>query len=358
MANILYLGNSHPSTTSCHRANALRRLGHTVKIYDVDEMACRLAFSKFLEPIHFRTGYRFLQTKVVKWARRVVAENPETDLIWVNSGDKFGPECMAEFKKRGVPIILYNNDDPTGGRDGGRFNSLLASLPFYDLCVVMREVNVEEFKEKGAKKVLRVMMSYDEIIHKPFIDPADIPQAFRSEVVFIGTWMRHEKRDEFILKLINSGLPLAIYGERWEKSPYFKDLKHYYRGKGLSGRDYVAAIQGAKICLGLLSKGNRDLHTQRSMEVPYAGGLLCAERTSEHTELYKEYAEAIFWSDANECILVCKQLLANHKMRNTITAAGKQRANQNKNGNEDVCYQILKEVNLMERTDVQLQYIK
>ena len=44
--------------------------------------------------------------------------------------------------------------------------------------------------------------------------------------------------------------------------------------------------QKPPLCLGLLSKGNRDLQTTRSLENPYAGGPLCAQRTSERLALY------------------------------------------------------------------------
>ncbi|MFD0791979.1 glycosyltransferase [Mucilaginibacter litoreus] len=354
MAKILYLGNDHPSTTSSHRANALRRLGHVVKVFDIDEMIGNLTLSRYLEPLHFRTGYSFLQNRVTKWTKKVVENNRGADLIWVNSGDKLGPRSMRELKKIGVPIVLYNNDDPTGGRDGGRFNSLIKALPYYDLCAVMRETNVDEFKSKGAKNVMRVWMSYDEILHKPYTSHADIPHDFKTDIVFIGTWMRHEKRDEFLLELIRGGLGLSIYGDRWKKSTHFKELQPYYKGKSLSGSNYVAAIQGAKICLGLLSKGNRDLHTQRSLEVPFAGGLLCAERTSEHLDLYEEGKDAVFWSDAKECIKVCRWLIDKDSHRKKIVYNGMQRVRSNKVGNEDVCEQILKEVESL-KTNVVLR---
>jgi hypothetical protein len=272
----------------------------------------------------------------------VRAQNP--DLVWVNSGELFGPGCLKVLKGLSCPIFLYNNDDPTGGRDGRRFDSLLKALPYYDVCAVMREVNVSEFKALGANKVLRVFMSYDEVAHQPFAHFSDIPPAFRSEVVFIGTWMRYEKRDEFILGLIREGIPVSIWGDRWDKSAHFAKLKSHWRGPALTGRDYVAALQGAKICLGLLSRGNRDMHTIRSLETPFSGGLLCAERTIEHQKFYAEGVEAVFWSDVSECAQICKELLANDDRRNAIRLAGMQRVRSLKVGNEDVCTYLLNSI--------------
>jgi len=90
----------------------------------------------------------------------------------------------------------------------------------------------------------------------------------------------------------------------------------------------------------MLSKGNRDLHTTRSLEIPYAGGLLCAQRTVEHQGLYLEGVEAVFWSDAKECVKVCKDLLTNGKI-DQLRMAGMQRVRELKAGNEDVCRAIL-----------------
>ena len=347
MARILYFGDSQSLSTSAHRAHALERLGHTVTIHDpYKALAGKLDFS-YLGPLHYHTGYRLLQIPMARWVKKALSTAGQPDVVWVNSGELFGIQCLASLKQLSCPLILYNNDDPTGGRDGRRFDTLLKAIPYYDLCAVMREINVPEYIALGAKQVLKVRMSYDEIAHEPFELLTDIPAKFRSEVAFIGTWMRNEKRDEFLLKLLNAGIPISIWGNRWQKSPYWQSLKAVYRGSSLSGRDYVAAIQGSKICLGLLSKGNRDLHTQRSLEAPFAGGLLCAERTSEHQEMYREGVEAVFWADATECAKICHELLVDDSRREEIRLAGMERIRAMHAGNEYVCREILAAVGIL-----------
>lgn len=342
--NILYFGDDSASSTSFHRASALRRLGYKVEIYSARKELNIL--SALINKLHYHTGYTLIQAKVLKWLKTIDGNENQIDIIWVNGGEYFGPKTIKYLKKFNCPIILYNNDDPTGGRDGNRFNSLLKAIPFYDLCVVMRNTNISEYYNEGAKSVFRVRMSYDEKIHKPFELTSDISKIFKSEVVFLGTWMRHEKRDEFLLQLIDKGIPVSIWGNRWQKSRYWERLKPYYKGGSLSGRDYVAAIQGAKICLGLLSKGNRDLHTTRSMEIPFAGGLLCAERTTEHLEIYEDGIEAVFWNNVDECAQICKKLLSDAALCENIREAGMRKVRALQLGHEDICKQILKEVKI------------
>ena len=344
MANILYLGSTDEASTSMHRAGALIRLGHIVEMRDPYKlMKAKPAWKHF---IHYRTGYMLLQKEVEAWINNIVNSSIRPDFIWVDSGELFGKGCLRALKTLNCPVVLYNVDDPTGKRDGNRFNSLLKAITLYDLIVVVRKESENECMLLGAKQVMRVFRSYDEVAHQPFSHLSDIPEQFKSEVAFIGTWMRHEKRDEFLLDLVKQGIPVSIWGNRWQKSPYWSELKQYYRGKALSGRDYVAAMQGSKICLGLLSKGNRDLHTQRSLEVTYAGGLFCAERTTEHEDLYIEGKEAMFWSGAAECSTVCKELLTNDSKREAIRLGGMHKIRSLKLGNEDICREVINSLNV------------
>jgi spore maturation protein CgeB len=341
---ILYIGDDHAGSTSNHRFNALRRLGHEVTVENPLQSVPSKIKTKLWNAVNFRTGYRLLQPYVSQWIKKTVKTVEKPDFIWIDSGELLGKSSIKALKSLGSPIILYNVDDPTGKRDGHRFDLLVKSLLLYDLIVVVRKESEFECRALGAKNVLKVNRSYDEVAHAPFEDINTIPSEFRSEVAFIGTWMRKEKRDEFMLRLIDEGVPLSIWGDSWHKSKYFPRLKQYLKGPGLIGRDYTAAIQGSKICLGLLSAGNRDLHTQRSFEVPFAGGLFCAQRTSEHIDLYQENVEAVFWADADECAKVCKDLLANDSKRESIRTNGMQKVRSMHAGNEDLGRIIIHEV--------------
>jgi spore maturation protein CgeB len=154
-------------------------------------------------------------------------------------------------------------------------------------------------------------------------------------VTFIGTWM--PERGPFIAKLIQLGVPLSLYGNRWERAAEWGTIRKVWRGPGIHNEDdYAKAIQCAKICLGLVSLGNRDLSTTRSFEVPHLGGLLCAQRTEEHCDLYKEDEEAVFWDSPEECAQKCRLLLNDHDLRKKIAERGRLRCLQNGTTNERV----------------------
>src|SRR5258706_407825 len=331
--SILYVGRN--SGTSRHRASALRRLGHEVFIIDP---ATLLPKARFAASWTWQTGGLLFEGYV----RRQLATNlpaAQFDLVFVDSGELVGPALVSELKNRFGTIVNYNIDDPYGGRDGVRWRLYLAAAALYDLIVVVRDCNVREAFAAGARGVLRVHMSADEIAHAPRPLNEEDLRKWSADVSFIGTWM--PERGPFMARLVTLGVPLSIYGNRWHKAREWPILRPFWRGPGLSDDSYAKAIQCAKVSLGLLSKGNRDLSTTRSFEIPSLGGVLCAERTTEHTRLYAENEEAVFWSTPEECAAKCMQLIGDEERRKGIASRGRKRWLRNGTANEQVLSQIV-----------------
>jgi hypothetical protein len=203
----------------------------------------------------------------------------------------------------------------------------------------MRPQNMAEARSLGAKNVLHVFRSADEISHAPRCLTTQDHNRWDSEVLFLGTWF--PERGPFLLELVRRGIPLNIRGDNWSRAKEWSYLEPYWKGSGIHGDDYAKAIQCAKVNLGLLSKGNRDLHTTRSLEVPALGSLLCAERTTEHLGMYQEGKEALFWGDVDECAAMCRYALEDEQRRLTIAAAGRERIVANGNYNEQAIKFIL-----------------
>ena len=332
--SILYIGTN--SGTSRHRALALQRLGHSV--YIVDPFTY-LPNNRFAGLWIWKTGGLFLEDFI---RRRVLANirSMRFDLVFIDGGELVGPPLVRELKHRFGAVVNYNVDDPYGRRDGRRWGLYLRSIPFYDLVVVVRECNVTEAFARGARNTLLVHRSADEIAHAPRQITARDLQKWASDVSFVGTWM--PERGPFMARLLELGVPLSIYGGRWQKAREWLALRSCWRGAALEReQDYAMAIQCAKVNLGLLSKGNRDLTTQRSFEIPHLGGVLCAERTSEHTKLYRENDEGVFWSSPEECAEKCIHLLRDEQHRKRLEVNGRRRCLQNGTTNEKVMAQII-----------------
>jgi spore maturation protein CgeB len=337
--NILYLGPD--SGTSRHRANALRRLGHNVVQLDP---GCYSPQNPFLSKLHWESGSLLFQRSVSNRLLHDINSLREVrfDLTWVNGGRMVSPRVVRELKRFG-PVVNFTADNPFGTRD--RFAWLLyrKAAPYYDLIVVPRQRNIAEGYSLGAKRMLWRYQSADEVAHAPRVLTAEDHARWDSEVAFIGTWF--PERGPFVVELLKRDIPLTIYGNRWQKAREWPLIRRVWKGPGIfDDDDYARAIQCSKVCLGLLSKGNHDLHTNRTFEIPAVGGLLCAERTSHHTALYCEGVEAVFWQDAEECAKVCWQLLKNPDRTQEIAWRGHQRCLVNNRYNEPLLLSILSEV--------------
>ena len=334
--SILYIGSRYG--TSLDRANALRRLGHRVEHINLREL---LPSTLWIDRVIWRLGGQFLSPWVLPPLKRIL-QNNEYDLCYVDGGECVSPSVIQLIRLHAAKIVNYNIDDPLGVRDVARFAAYRRSVPFYDLCVVVRAENVVEARRLGAKDVMRVYRSSDEIAHAPRAITQEDATQWHADVLFLGTWF--PERGPFLLELIELGVPLTIRGANWQKAREWPVLKGYFKGGQLEGDEYAIALQCAKVNLGLLSKGNRDLHTTRSLEIPALGALLCAERTTEHLEMYVEGQEALFWDGAEECASVCREALRDEERRKRIAAAGHARSIVNANHNENVLRAVIERI--------------
>ena len=334
---ILYLGHQHG--TSFHRAKALQRLGHTVKILDPWLFFPKTkSLQKVLKKLVFEFGSAWLEPYV---RRKILAtlKGHQFDLIWSDQCLMVGRATACALRSFGSYMVNYTIDDPFSEYSKNKFLLYRSSLSIFDLVVVVRKPNLPEAYKYGAQNVLRVFMSADEIAHRQLPISEIDKLKWSSDVLFIGTWM--PERGPFLARLLELGIPLRFYGDRWGKSSEWSYIQKAWCGHSITGNSYVKAIQTSKICLGLLSKGNRDLHTTRSSEIPYIGSLLCAERTNEHEAMYHENKEAVFWSTPEECAKKCFALLKDKRRRKAIAEAGHARCLKSGYMNESVLKEIL-----------------
>ena len=181
--SLLYIGPD--VLTSGHRARALERLGHRVVIVNPRDV---LPSNRLLNYWSHHTGCALMERSL---CRTIYSRLPEGkfDLVFVGTCELVGPSLVRDLKARFGTVIAHCNDDPYGQRDGWRWRLFLKSIALYDLVVVVRDCNVAEAIARGAKDVIRVSMSADEVAHCPRIVSTEDREKWSSEVAFIGTWM-------------------------------------------------------------------------------------------------------------------------------------------------------------------------
>jgi hypothetical protein len=152
---------------------------------------------------------------------------------------------------------------------------------------------------------------------------SDAPtEKFRAPVSFVGTY--EAMRAESIGKIARAGIGVRVWGSRWDRWPD-PAPGVTVEGRDVVQDDYARALSAADIGLCFLRKINRDLQTQRSVEIPACGGFMLAERTDEHLSLFKEGIEAEFFSSDDELVEKCRHYLAHPEERKKIAAAGRAR---------------------------------
>jgi len=88
---------------------------------------------------------------------------------------------------------------------------------------------------------------------------------------------------------------------------------------------YTKGIAATRINLGFLRKENRDLQTDRSIEIPASGGFMLAEYSDEHARLFDDGKEAAFYSNPDEMVAKARYFLEHDAERAAIAAAGRAR---------------------------------
>lgn len=318
---ILYVGPlSSPIQVSWQRCQALRQLGHEISELNEDHYT-KPGFRRYL---HRLDGKVFRAEEVARFNRDVLSRVAETkpQQVWLSKALMLEPETLQEIKRRhsGVLTVAYQDDNPFGHRryeDKG-WRGFIACIPFYDVHLVKRPGDVDEFTRRGAPRALVFTTGYCEDLFYPDPNPA-----WKQEVAFVGT--QFDDRAVLLDELIRrQRLPVRVYGARWERTLlYWRKRSHF--GGVIDSHDLRKLISSTAVMLNFVSKSNLDEYNGRSIDIPACRGFLLAERTPRHQELFQEGVEADFFGDIAEGADKICYYLRNPARRDQLAEAGYQR---------------------------------
>lgn len=263
------------------------------------------------------------------------------DIVIVLKGLLVYESTIQEIKKNGAWVVNINHDDFFTNNPNNTTTILKNAIPAYDHILTTREVNVKEL-ERFNSKVTFFPFAYYPAIHKRVEYSKEDEREWQSDVVFVGTW---DKLRESTLEQLVKAVPAeyAIYGGQWDKMTSTV-LSPYVHTRLLRGEEMAKAFRYSKVCIGFLSKENRDDYTQRSFEIPASGGLFLAERTLRHQSLYEENNEAVFfdYDNVEELKQKVNYLLSNPEERELIKERGYERVRSSGHTYKDRIMQLLK----------------
>lgn len=318
---ILYVSQLAEFDSAWYRVLALRREGHEVVTINTLDYGQRIAL---LRKIEFRAvagpEVNRLNRDILAAARR---DRPEVlwadKLLWMRS------ETLDALRSLGVVTVSYMIDNFFGPRRDPGWRLYAKTIPFYDLHCTQRDRNVLDYREAGARDVIKVQTAFEPTIHFPADPPVADAQRDRG-VSFIGT--PYDNRAETLTRLQSQGLPVSVSGgaRHWRRALPPIGFRSLYCEGELYGQRYREAIWRSKINLSFLTHSNCDEFAHKSFEIAACGGFLLAERTPGHTERFAEDREAVFFNGDSELLAKIRHYLDDESARERIALAGCHRA--------------------------------
>jgi len=221
-------------------------------------------------------------------------------------------------------LAWYSGDDMSARHNQSAY--FRQSLPLYDVVYTTKSYNcnANELPAMGAKKVYFVDKGFDKTMHAPVEVNDEDRRRLGAEVGFIGTF--ENERAMSMYYLAEHDIKVRIWGNGWDA--FAKTHPHsnlQIELKPIYDKDYQRAICATKINLCFLRKINRDLQTDRSIELPACKAFMMAERTDEHRRLFEEDKEAVFFTTNDELLKKVNYYLAHESERLKVAEAGFER---------------------------------
>jgi hypothetical protein len=320
---ILYVGSLTQGHTCLQRLQAFKDLGHS--LISVNS-APNWEMKNIRPPLYYRVINKIIGPPDFNQANRQIMHlfrQDKFDILWVDKGLTISGKTLMAIKKiqPSCVSLSYNPDDIMNHIT--QWKRYISSLSYYDFVITTRKCNIGDFRKLGAQNILCWRFAYDQHTHRPMNLSAEEKKRFGGPVGFIGSY--EAQRAESIYFLAELGIQVGVWGDGWEENCKLSHPNLCIKGPSIYGDDYARAICSFDICLGFLRKRNRDLHTQRTFEIPACGAFMLAERTNEHLELFEEGKEAEFFGNNEELLEKVRFYLAHESERRQVAQAGRER---------------------------------
>ncbi|MCH8475203.1 MAG: glycosyltransferase [Opitutales bacterium] len=308
-------------TNNTLRVESLRGLGNNVEIFDETPYIYRFGrfSSRALHHFNLELLVKAASTDLIKQATVF-----KPDLIWFDKG-RFIPKPALLGIRETIPkikLVHYNPDDPFGHQKIN-WSMFIKAIPEYDVHLIPNAIAEDDYRSRGAKKIIVFDRSFSPSIHRPLSPSQADQEKFGARVGFIGSWA--PAREAAIAHLIQRGIPVAVYGVQWNKGKHWEVIRPHYRGPSQWGDDYAKAIGGMDIALHFLRQENRDEQDSRTFEIPACRTFMLAERSPAHERLFTENKEAVFFDTVDELEQKVRYYLENPKEREKIAENGYQK---------------------------------
>jgi hypothetical protein len=286
----------------------------------------RRILNKLLPEVYGLIASYFIGRTVLKQVRE---KNP--DLLFVFKGNYLARQVLNKID---VLRIHYHPDDSTNIVNRTKiFNEAEIA---YDVHFTSKKHNIQEISQRTGKKTFFIWYAYDERWQFR-LQPLNFNTP-EFKIGFIGH-MRAD-RNEIMYQIAQKyGKNLAISGLKWNRNRELKKIATLFPPS--YGVLFSSFVNSAPIQLGFLNSDNRDQHTARSFEIPASGGLLIAEDTPEHREIFGLNGNVLFFNNEDDLMNKISWVHKNPDKAQKIAENGYRHITGNANTWRDRSSQIL-----------------
>jgi spore maturation protein CgeB len=306
---LLLVVNPAPTHVGAHLVEAAGSLGLEHRVCDIERAFAGPAV--FAKAAWHLAGHR--PARLGAFGREVAAAARTfgPDLIVTTGFAPISAEALQVLRRSGARLVNFLTDDPWNPVH--RAPWFLRALPSYDVVFTPRRAVIGDLRRLGVRRIEYLRFGYSPTAHRPEppVDDAE-RERFRSDVLLAGG--ADADRVSIVTPLVEAGVSVALHGGYWTR---YAGLRPYARGF-LDERGLRVATSAARVCLGLVRRANRDGHAMRTFEVPAMGGLLLAERTPDHLEIFGGEDEAMYFEGAEDVVEKVRWLLDHPDARDRL----------------------------------------
>jgi spore maturation protein CgeB len=318
----LYVGSFFKGSTVNQRYHDLSKIFHNIDFVNVNDFFP--SYKRGLISIWRRLGFGLPYIRLKRClTQKITAFNPE--IIFFDKSLYIPPHLLVKIKQKGIKIFHFSNDDQLNPNNQSKF--YLNSIKLYDTHFTTKSYNVLELLNIGAKNVFFVNNATSDYFIKPIQITKEDKVSYGSRVGFIGTY--EKERAQSIIYLANNGIEIRIWGHGWNNRPELIHPNLIIENKVLWEEEYIKSICATEINLNFLRKENRDLQTQRSIEIPACKSFMLAEQSIEHENLFENNLEAVFFNSKENLLNEIQYYLSNDQKRREIAINGYQKCISN-----------------------------
>lgn len=291
---ILLVGHfNYPSSIGWQFLNILNQ-NNSVEVFDTAEPFYKY-YNNVYNKVLFRLGFSNIIDSINKNLLNRIEEFKPA-IILVFKGMELKSSTLVDIKRMGIKLMNYNPDHPFifSGRGSGNDN-VKNGFIHYDLHISYNKLLCEHIQSKY--RIDTYWLPFGHGFDYSFWDKVkDVNE--KKSVAFVGN--PDKERIGLIKFLINGEIPVAVYGNNWEKY-----IDKRYVSSAVYELDFWEAIRSHRIQLNIFRKHNKGSHNMRTFDVPAVGGILLSPYNEEQEYFFKEDMHAFYYRSNED---LCKKI--------------------------------------------------